>query len=56
MRDGSVVVLIESENRDQVRLYMDYLLSNPSGFYFHGKIEKYTIEDYSGLLRGDYRF
>jgi acylphosphatase len=56
MRDGSVVVLIESENIEQVRLYIDYLLSNPSGNYFHGKIDRYTIEDYAGLLSGDYRF
>ena len=56
MRDGSVVVLIEAENIEQVRLYIDYLLSNPSGSYFHGKIDRYTIEDYGGLLSGDYRF
>ncbi len=56
MRDGSVVVLLESENPEQVKLYIDFLLANPSGYYFHGRIEKYTIEDYEGSVKGDYRF
>ena len=56
MSDGSVVVLLDSDNPEKVRLYIEYLLSNPSGYYFHGRIDNYTIEDFSGSVRGDYSF
>lgn len=56
MRDGSVKIIIEAETMERIRLYIDYLKTNPYEFYFHGNIERYTIEDYSGSIRGDYRF
>ncbi len=56
MRDGSVRIIIEAEDMAMVRLYVDYLTSNPYNFYFHGRIERYTVEDYSGSIRGDYSF
>lgn len=56
MRDGSVKIIIEAATMDKVRLYIDYLTTNPYEFYFHGRIERYTIEDYSGLIKGDYNF
>lgn len=56
MRDGSVRIIIEAEDMDEIRLYIDYLTTNPYKFYFHGRIESYTVEDYSGPIRGDYSF
>jgi acylphosphatase len=56
MRDGSVRIIIEAEDVGEVRLYVYYLITNPYKFYFHGRIERYTIEDYSGPIRGDYSF
>lgn len=56
MRDGSVKIIIEAEDIETIRLYIDYLLTNPDGFYFHGRIERYTMEDYQGPIKGDYRF
>lgn len=56
MRDGSVRILIEAEDMEMIRLFIDYLTTNPYEFYFHGRIEKYTIEDYSGPIKGDYSF
>jgi len=56
IRDGSVVVLLDSDDPEKVRLYIEYLLSNPSGYYFNGRIDNYTIEDFSGPVKGDYSF
>ncbi len=56
MRDGTVEIIVDAESIEKIKLYIDILLSNPYGFYFHGRIERYTLEDYSGPVRGDYRF
>jgi acylphosphatase len=56
MRDGSVEIIIEADSMEKIRFYIDILLFNPYGFYFHGRIDRYTLEDYSGPVRGDYRF
>jgi len=56
MRDGTVEIIIEADSMDKIKSYTNILLSNPYGFYFHGRIDRYTLEDYSGPVRGDYRF
>lgn len=56
MRDGTVSVILETDNRETVKGYIETLLNNPYGFYFHGRINSYTIEDYKGAPAGDYRF
>ena len=56
MRDGSVQVIIEAEDMERIGLFIDDLLINSSRFYFHGRIERYTVEDASGPIKGDYSF
>ena len=54
--DGSVRVLIDTDDNKKIADYINALKSNPFGYTFYGRIEDVRISDYSGPIRGDYIF
>ncbi|MBP7734713.1 MAG: acylphosphatase [Spirochaetes bacterium] len=56
LSDGSVRVLLNTDDGDLVRQYISDLTTNPKNFSFYGHIETVDVSDFSGSLRGDYQF
>lgn len=56
MSNGSVCVLINTDDENIVNLYMELLLVNPDGYRFFGRITEYRVTEYSGRINGDYVF
>jgi acylphosphatase len=54
--DGSVHVLLDTDDDLLVRSFIDALRSNTYGFRFYGSFSTISLEDYSGPLGGDYVF
>ena len=54
--DGSVRVILDTEDSSLAREYAEALRTNRFGFTFFGNIAGITINDYSGPARGDYNF
>lgn len=56
MIDGSVRIIIDSDNEETIKKYVQALKTNPYNIRFYGRIESVKLSDYSGSLRGDYIF
>lgn len=56
LSDGTVEVLLETEDAAAVNEYITALRLNPYGIRFYGSITRVDEYDYSGHIRGDYRF
>lgn len=56
LSDGSVKVLLATDDDSLVQRYVDSLKVNPLGVRFHGKIESVDVSEYSGTIHGDYNF
>ncbi len=56
LRDGTVRVIIDSDEEDRIERYVAALKANPFGFTFYGRIDDVGVSDYSGPVRGDYVF
>ena len=56
LSDGSVQVLLDTENDDAVRSYIDALRRNSLGLRFYGRIEDAEAQEYHGPFGGDYQF
>ncbi len=56
LRDGTVRVVLETDDEDLVREYVVQLKTNPLGFTFYGTINGISVSDYRGPVTGDYRF
>lgn len=56
LRDGTVRVLLESDDEDLVQEYAKALKENPYDIRFYGKIQSITIRDFQGRITGDYQF
>lgn len=56
LSNGSVCIIIKTDNEDVINLYMESLLSNPDRYYFYGRITGYKVAPYSGSAEGDYIF
>ena len=56
LRDGSVRVILDTDDETLVRKYADALKTNSFGFTFMGKITDISVSDYSGPMAGDYNF
>ncbi len=56
LSDGSVRVILDTDDGDLVRQYISDLRTNPNNFSFYGQIDSIGVSDFSGALRGDYLF
>jgi acylphosphatase len=54
--DGSVEVLLNTNDDALTRRFTECLRSNPKGFLFFGKISDIKTGDYNGGFGGDYVF
>ena len=54
--DGTVQVLLDTDNEQEVEKYIDTLRTNPHRFRFHGNIQRIDKNYYSGPIHGDYQF
>lgn len=54
--DGSVAVLLNTNDEGLVHAFKKALLSNPRGYLFFGEISSIKTDDYSGEFSGDYTF
>lgn len=56
LSDGSVRVILNTEDEEKISRFIHALKTNPYNFTFFGSISNITIKDYSGPVRGDYHF
>ncbi len=56
LRDGTVSVILQTDDDNLVRDYIQSLKNNPAGFTFYGRIERVDVHDYTGPKGGDYQF
>ena len=56
LKDGTVRLIIDSDDEKIVGRYINALLSNPDGHLFYGRITDIDVSDYSGKVYGDYLF
>ena len=56
LSNGSVCILLDTDDKNLISLYMNSLISNTDGYTFFGRIEDYKIESYDGRIDGDYIF
>lgn len=54
--DGTVQVLLDTDNEKIINKYIDLLKNNPHEFYFIGNITDIKVYEYSGPIHGDYDF
>jgi len=54
--DGTVQVVLETDDRDKVRHYISCIKNNPDRVHFYGHIDTVSARAYSGPSRGDYNF
>ncbi len=56
LSNGSVRVVLETDDDNLVNEYMTNLRTNPMGYRFYGNIERISVSDYNGPVYGDYIF
>ncbi len=56
LSDGSVRVLLDTDDPDLVNQFISDITNNPMDFSFYGRIIAVDVFDHSGPLTGDYRF
>jgi len=56
MSDGSVRLVLDSDDEKILQRYISALLTNPEGHHFFGRITDVDVSDYSGKVYGDYLF
>jgi acylphosphatase len=54
--DGTVRVILDTDDMDLVNRFIEYIRLNPYGFSFYGRIESIDVSDFTGIISGDYRF
>ena len=54
--DGTVKVLLNTDDMGLVNQFISDIRNNPNGFTFYGRIEKVDVNDYAGPISGDYQF
>jgi len=54
--DGTVEVLLDTDEVALVDSFILALKTNPYGIRFYGSISRVDTSDYQGSIRGDYRF
>ena len=56
LSDGTVRVLLQTDDAALVSRYIADLKNNPQQFTFYGRIDSVDVSDYSGAIAGDYQF
>lgn len=56
LRDGSVQLILDTEDDSSFKKFITSLLTNSEGYMFYGTIDDISISDYSGSTSGDYNF
>ncbi len=56
LADGTVEVLLDTDDEGKVESFIHALKNNPYGIRFYGSITRIDTSDYNGTIRGDYRF
>jgi len=56
LSDGSVCILIASDDEILISTYMNSLITNTDEYTFFGRITDYKIVSYGGRIDGDYVF
>jgi acylphosphatase len=56
LSNGTVRVILDTDNDEKIKRYVNALKNNPFGYMFYGRIDDIRISDYSGYSNGDYRF
>jgi acylphosphatase len=56
LHDGTVKVLLNTDDMGLVNQFISDIRNNPSRFTFYGRIETVDVNDYSGPMTGDYQF
>lgn len=54
--DGTVRVILDTEDDELVDRYIADLRTNPEGFGFYGRIDSVDVGGYRGAISGEYRF
>jgi len=54
--DGTVQVLLNSNDEKLIKEYLYNIKNNPLGMTFYGRIDDITVSDYQGPMFGDYIF
>ncbi len=54
--NGTVRVIINSNDEEKINKYIHALKHNPFGFTFYGRIDDVSISDFTGSVRGDLMF
>lgn len=54
--DGTVRVILNTDDRELVNRYIEHIKQNPDGFSFYGRIQSIDVSDFTGIISGDYRF
>lgn len=56
MPDGTVEVLLATDNSNSAEAYRNELMENKNGITFYGRITTIDMAEYHGPLEGDYSF
>jgi acylphosphatase len=56
LSNGTVRVIINSDEENVINKYIQALKQNPFGFTFYGRIDDISVSEYTGPSRGDYTF
>jgi len=56
LSDGSLQVLLSTDDEKMVKEYAACLRTDPLGVRFYGSIAEIQISSFSGHLKGDYNF
>jgi acylphosphatase len=56
MPNGTVKVLLDTDDMDLVSRYKNAIRTNPRGERFYGSIQSIDVSSYQGSIYGDYTF
>ncbi|HPS56519.1 MAG TPA: acylphosphatase [Spirochaetota bacterium] len=56
LSDGSVCILLNTDDKNIINSYMDSLIANTDGYNFFGRISDYKVVPFGGRIDGDYIF
>jgi acylphosphatase len=54
--DGTVRVILNTDDIELVNRFIEHIRLNPDGFSFYGRIQSIDMSDFTGVISGDYRF
>lgn len=56
LHDGTVRVILETDNRFEAESYEKALVENSAGINFAGRIDSTVLKEWKGPVKGDYSF